>query len=60
MKLSEQAKKLKSQIWSSVVTIVLVEGYNLLPMDDNGLSDPFIKFKLGNEKYKSKVSSENF
>ncbi|XP_064650930.1 multiple C2 and transmembrane domain-containing protein 1-like isoform X5 [Lineus longissimus] len=54
MKLSEQAKRLKSQIWSSVVTIVLVEGYNLLPMDDNGLSDPFVKFKLGGEKYKSK------
>ena len=24
-------------------------------MDDNGLSDPYIKFKLGSEKYKSKV-----
>ena len=56
MKLGETAKKLKTQIWSSVVTIVLVEGIHLLPMDDNGLSDPYIKFRLGNEKYKSKVS----
>lgn len=56
MKVGEAAKKLKTQIWSSVVTIVLVEGKNLLPMDDNGYSDPYIKFRLGNEKYKSKVS----
>ena len=54
-KLGDQAKKLKTQIWSSVVTIVLVEGSSLLPMDDNGFSDPYVKFRLGNEKYKSKV-----
>ena len=50
------AKKAKTQMWSSVVTIVLVEGKHLLAMDDNGLSDPYVKFRLGNEKYKSKVS----
>ena len=49
------AKKAKTQMWSSVVTIVLVEGKHLLAMDDNGLSDPYVKFRLGNEKYKSKV-----
>ena len=49
-------KKLKTQIWNSVVTIVLVDGRNLLAMDDNGYSDPYVKFRLGNEKYKSKVS----
>ncbi|XP_046427276.1 multiple C2 and transmembrane domain-containing protein isoform X6 [Neodiprion fabricii] len=48
-------RKLKSQIWSSVVTIVLVEAKNLLPMDIEGLSDPYVKFRLGTEKYKSKV-----
>ncbi|CAH2005814.1 unnamed protein product [Acanthoscelides obtectus] len=38
-------KRLKSQIWSSVVTIVLVEGKNLLPCDpETGTSDPYVKF----------------
>ncbi|XP_063222777.1 multiple C2 and transmembrane domain-containing protein isoform X3 [Bacillus rossius redtenbacheri] len=54
-KLSDVNRRLKSQIWSSVVTIVLVEGKNLLPMDVDGFSDPYTKFRLGNEKYKSHV-----
>ncbi|ESO89614.1 hypothetical protein LOTGIDRAFT_124931, partial [Lottia gigantea] len=58
MKSSDSSKKLKSQIWSSVVTIVLVSGKNLVPMDDNGYSDPYVKFRLGNEKYKSKFKSK--
>ncbi|XP_064609084.1 LOW QUALITY PROTEIN: multiple C2 and transmembrane domain-containing protein 1-like [Liolophura sinensis] len=57
-KLGEAGKKSKSQMWNSVVTVVLVEGKNLLPMDDNGLSDPYVKFRLGNEKYKSKHKSK--
>ncbi len=51
----DKVKKLKTQIWSSVVTIVLIEGKKLLPMDDNGLSDPYVKFRLGQDRYKSKV-----
>ncbi|CAL1686037.1 unnamed protein product [Lasius platythorax] len=54
-RLADVNRRLKSQIWSSVVTIVLVEGKNLLPMDIDGLSDPYVKFRLGTEKYKSKV-----
>ncbi|XP_050310849.1 multiple C2 and transmembrane domain-containing protein isoform X4 [Anthonomus grandis grandis] len=49
-------KRLKSQIWSSVVTIVLIEGRNLLACDpETGTSDPYVKFRLGNEKYKSRT-----
>ena len=59
-KMGDQAKKMKTQIWSSVVTIVLIEGTKLLPMDDNGYSDPYVKFRLGNERYKSKVCDPHF
>ena len=43
-------------MWSSVVNIVLVEGKGL-SIDYNRSSppDPFCKFKIGCEKYKSKV-----
>lgn len=55
-RISDVNKKLKAQIWSSVVTIVLVEAKNLPAMDlDTRSSDPYCKFRLGNEKYKSKV-----
>ncbi|XP_031349348.1 multiple C2 and transmembrane domain-containing protein isoform X3 [Photinus pyralis] len=55
-RISDVNKRLKSQIWSSVVTIVLVEGKNLLACDpETRTSDPYVKFRLGNEKYKSKV-----
>ncbi|KAJ8678431.1 hypothetical protein QAD02_014218, partial [Eretmocerus hayati] len=57
-RLADVNRKLKSQIWSSVVTIVLVEAKNLLPMDIDGLSDPYVKFRLGSEKYKSKVANK--
>ncbi|KAL8606470.1 hypothetical protein ACOMHN_015559 [Nucella lapillus] len=52
---ASSSKKLKLQMWTGVVTIVLVDGKDLVPMDDNGLSDPYVKFRLGNEKYRSKV-----
>ncbi len=48
-------KKFKTQSWDSCVNIVLVEGKNLITKDDIGLSDTYVKFKLGNEKYKSRV-----
>lgn len=44
-RLADVNRRLKSQIWSSVVTIVLVEAKNLLPMDIEGLSDPYVKFR---------------
>ncbi|CRL08658.1 CLUMA_CG021376, isoform A [Clunio marinus] len=53
-KLAEASKRLKSQIWSSVVTILLVEAKGL-PVADPG-EEPFVKFRLGNEKYKSKTA----
>ncbi|KAM7343722.1 multiple C2 domain and transmembrane region protein isoform 2-T5 [Cochliomyia hominivorax] len=56
-KLAESSKRLKSQIWSSVVTILLVKAKGLpLGEDGNKLNDIHIKFRLGNEKYKSKSS----
>jgi len=50
------SRKVKVQQWSSVLTIVLVEGSGLLAKDENGFSDPYVKFQLGKERYKSKVS----
>lgn len=55
MRLSELHRK--AQLWRGIVSIALIEGRNLIPMDPNGLSDPYVKFRLGSQKYKSKVSS---
>ncbi|XP_042615477.1 multiple C2 and transmembrane domain-containing protein 2-like [Cyprinus carpio] len=47
--LTESMKK--SQLWTRVYTITLVEGRDL-PLDGQG--DLFVRFKLGDQKYKSK------
>ncbi|RWS16204.1 multiple C2 and transmembrane domain-containing protein 1-like isoform X8 [Dinothrombium tinctorium] len=57
--ISTAVKRLKTQVWDSVVNIVLVEGKGLSSKDENGLSDPYVKFKLGSEKYKSKVVNKS-
>ncbi|NXN36308.1 MCTP1 protein, partial [Rhinoptilus africanus] len=45
----------KSQLWRGIVSITLIEGRELKAMDANGLSDPYVKFRLGHQKYKSKI-----
>ncbi|EEB15778.1 conserved hypothetical protein [Pediculus humanus corporis] len=55
-KIGEVNRRLKSQIWSSVVTIVLVEGKKLQKVDVDDYCDVFVKFRLGSEKYKSKIA----
>eukprot|EP00731_Ephydatia_muelleri_P035090 Em0096g9a len=39
----------------SILTVTLLNGEDLPSMDDNGLSDPYCKFRLGSQRYKSKV-----
>ncbi|XP_065584855.1 multiple C2 and transmembrane domain-containing protein-like isoform X2 [Artemia franciscana] len=55
----DQTKRLKSQIWSAVVTIILVEGYNFTTKDGGAPGRPYIKLKLGQEKWKSKATQKS-
>ncbi|XP_063679480.1 multiple C2 and transmembrane domain-containing protein 1-like isoform X4 [Bolinopsis microptera] len=40
---------------TGILSITLVEASNLRPMNKDGSSDPYCKFKLGHQKHKSKV-----
>ncbi|XP_077455955.1 multiple C2 and transmembrane domain-containing protein 1 isoform X7 [Stigmatopora argus] len=56
MRLSDVHRK--SQLWRGIVSISLIEGRGLQPMDSNGRSDPYVKFRMGHQKYKSKTISK--
>lgn len=51
VRLSETLRK--SQLWTSVVSVTLVEGREL-PLDSQG-GQLFVRFRLGEQRYKSKV-----
>uniref|UniRef100_A0A8C6PBA7 Multiple C2 and transmembrane domain containing 1 n=1 Tax=Nothobranchius furzeri TaxID=105023 RepID=A0A8C6PBA7_NOTFU len=53
MRLSDVHRK--AQLWRGIVSISLIEGRGLQPMDANGFSDPYAKFRMGHQKYKSKT-----
>ncbi|XP_040928428.1 multiple C2 and transmembrane domain-containing protein 1 isoform X5 [Betta splendens] len=53
MRLSDVHRK--AQLWRGIVSISLIEGHGLQPMDANGLSDPYVKFRMGHQKYRSKT-----
>ncbi len=44
-KMSEQAKKMKVQIWSSIVNILVIEGKHLADKDGDPLNKPYLRLK---------------
>ncbi|CEF64870.1 Multiple C2 domain and transmembrane region protein [Strongyloides ratti] len=61
--IKQPLKTLKyQQIWNAVLNIVLVQA-NLNPLflpSNCGKPSPYVKFRLGNEKYKSKVVGQTY
>nr|CAH0111794.1 unnamed protein product [Daphnia galeata] len=58
-KIGDQAKKLKVQIWSSIVNILIIEGRNLIDKDGEPVCKPYLRLRLANEKYKTKSVTRN-
>ncbi|XP_035701326.1 multiple C2 and transmembrane domain-containing protein isoform X3 [Folsomia candida] len=50
-------KRAKSQVWSSVLTVLIIEAKNLSPGPDNYVMDSYVKFRLGTQKYKTRTVS---
>uniref|UniRef100_A0A0P5T207 Multiple C2 and transmembrane domain-containing protein n=1 Tax=Daphnia magna TaxID=35525 RepID=A0A0P5T207_9CRUS len=58
-KIGDQAKKLKVQIWSSIVNILIIEGRHLTDKEGEPLCKPYLRLRLANEKYKTKSVTRN-
>ncbi|XP_076350133.1 multiple C2 and transmembrane domain-containing protein 1-like [Tachypleus tridentatus] len=48
----------RCQSWDSILTVVLVEGRDLYPGDNDSIGEPYVKFRLGDEKYRSKKANK--
>ncbi|CAL8113848.1 unnamed protein product [Orchesella dallaii] len=51
----QDKSKMKSQIWSSVLTVLVLEADNLSPGDEKVYMDAFVKFRMGNQKFKTRT-----
>lgn len=54
LRLSESLKK--NQLWNGIISITLLEGRNV---SGGSVAEMFVQLKLGDQRYKSKVSSVN-
>ena len=54
LRLSESLKK--NQLWNGIISITLLEGRNV---SGGSMAEMFVQLKLGDQRYKSKVSSVN-
>lgn len=51
---AQAGRLMKSQVWTGVYTVILVEGQD---MPDCGQGDIYVRFRLGDQRVRSKVSS---